>query len=141
MGIERLDHCSIRTTRLAETQAFYEQIMGFSAGPRPPFPFPGVWLYQGDQAVVHVIGIDPTDRAGLDGYLGDKGATATTGTGTIDHIAFVASDVPGMRQKLTSGGHVFRERTVPSLGLHQIFVDDPNGVTIELNYPSEEAGV
>jgi hypothetical protein len=31
-----------------------------------------------------------------------------------------------------------RERTVPSLGLHQLFLDDPNGIVIELNYPAAE---
>jgi len=35
-------------------------------------------------------------------------------------------------------GTLFRERTVPDLGLHQLFIDDPNGVTIELNYPASE---
>ena len=44
-----------------------------------------------------------------------------------------------MRAKLTAGGHKFFERTVPNLDLHQIFVDDPNGVTIELNFPAAEA--
>jgi hypothetical protein len=31
-----------------------------------------------------------------------------------------------------------RERTVPVLGLHQVFLDDPNGIVIELNFPSHE---
>jgi hypothetical protein len=31
-----------------------------------------------------------------------------------------------------------RERTVPNIGLHQLFLDDPNGVVIELNYPAAE---
>ena len=30
------------------------------------------------------------------------------------------------------------ERTVPVLGLHQVFIKDPNGVTIELNFPASE---
>jgi len=137
MAIDRLDHCSIRTTKLAETQRFYEAVMGFAAGPRPPFPFPGVWLYKDGQAMVHVVGVDPNDLEGLRAYLGDK-AGDTTGTGTIDHIAFVATDVADMRARLNAGGHAFRERTVPSLGLHQIFVEDPNGVTLELNYPAAE---
>ena len=33
----------------------------------------------------------------------------------------------------------FFERTVPTLGLHQVFIKDPNGVTIELNFPASEA--
>jgi len=32
----------------------------------------------------------------------------------------------------------FRERTVPDLNLHQVFLDDPSGVVIELNYPADE---
>lgn len=138
MAIERLDHCSIRTTKLAETQRFYEAVMGFTPGPRPPFPFPGVWLYKDEQAVLHVVGVDPDDPEGLRAYLGDKAGGDTTGTGTIDHVAFAATDVADMRARLEAGGHAFRERTVPSLGLHQIFVEDPNGVTLELNYPAAE---
>ncbi|MEQ1774497.1 MAG: glyoxalase, partial [Burkholderiales bacterium] len=33
----------------------------------------------------------------------------------------------------------FRERTIPSLGIHQVFFEDPSQVTIELNYPAAEA--
>jgi hypothetical protein len=32
----------------------------------------------------------------------------------------------------------WRDRTVPSLGLHQVFIEDPSGVTIELNFPAAE---
>jgi hypothetical protein len=32
----------------------------------------------------------------------------------------------------------YRERTVPGLGLHQLFIEDPSGITIELNYPADE---
>jgi len=35
-------------------------------------------------------------------------------------------------------GIAWRDRTVPSLGLHQVFIEDPSGVTIELNFPASE---
>ena len=57
MPISRLDHYSIRTMQLEATERFYTDVLGFEAGPRPNFPFPGVWLYQGGIAVVHVVGI------------------------------------------------------------------------------------
>ncbi len=44
-----------------------------------------------------------------------------------------------MRARLKEAGLPYRERTVPSLGLHQVFVEDPSDVTIELNYPASEA--
>jgi hypothetical protein len=66
---------------------------------------------------------------------GEKGMDAEPGTGTIDHLAFVAQDVEGMRARFRSAGVEVRERTVPSMSLHQMFLEDPNGVTIELNFP------
>ncbi|MBC7413333.1 MAG: glyoxalase, partial [Herminiimonas sp.] len=39
---------------------------------------------------------------------------------------------------LKTSGVVFRERTVPGMGLHQVFVHDPEGVMVELNYPAAE---
>lgn len=40
--------------------------------------------------------------------------------------------------RLRESGVEPRERTVPVLGLHQVFVDDPNGVVVELNFPAAE---
>ncbi|MDT7952905.1 MAG: VOC family protein [Acetobacteraceae bacterium] len=134
MSITRLDHYSIRTTDLAATERFYADILGLEVGPRPNFPFPGVWLYQGGIAVVHVVGIDPNDSSGLKDYLGDKAAD-TSGTGTIDHVAFVGNDVEAMRAKFRAAGVHYRDRTVPAMNLEQVFLEDPNGVTIELNFP------
>ena len=43
-----------------------------------------------------------------------------------------------MLSKLKTLAVSYRERTVPLLKLHQIFLDDPNGLVIELNYPAAE---
>jgi len=48
----------------------------------------------------------------------------------------VASDWPGMRQRCDALGVPYRMQRVPSLNLIQVFLVDPSGVTIELNYPS-----
>lgn len=138
-----LNHFSIRTTDLAATRRFYEEVLGLSVGPRPDFPFPGVWLYRGDHgdysnAAVHVIGIDPNDPVGLKNYLGDRDASSLRGSGAVDHVAFFATGLAGMLRHLASRGIAPRQRAVPTLGLHQLFLDDPNGVVIELNYPATE---
>ncbi len=144
MPIGRLDHYSIRTLDIGASRRFYTEVMGFNAGFRPPFQFPGIWLYNGAQypettGVVHIIGIDPDDPQGLKDYLGDRDVASLQGTGTVDHMAFTATGLADMRQRLNSHGVAFRERTVPSLGIHQVFFEDPSGVTIELNYPAAEA--
>ena len=138
-----LNHYSIRTTDLDACERFYCGLLGLVVGPRPPFPFPGLWLYTGDTAVwanaaVHIIGIDRNDPDGLKQYLGDRDEAGLHGTGAVDHVAFFATGLAETLQRLRSQGIELRERTVPLLNLHQVFVDDPNGVVVELNFPAAE---
>ncbi len=138
-----LNHFSIRSTDLDACERFYCDALGLEVGPRPPFPFPGLWLYAGDtmktsNAVVHIIGIDRNDPEGLKAYLGDRDEASLHGTGAVDHIAFFNTGLTDTRARLKRLGLAVRERTVPALGLHQLFVDDPNGVVIELNFAASE---
>jgi catechol 2,3-dioxygenase-like lactoylglutathione lyase family enzyme len=143
MPIRKLAHYSVRTPNLEVSRRFYTEVLGFKVGYRPDFDFPGLWLYAGgdeaDFGVVHLIGIDPDDPKGLVDYLGDKAADSLKGSGAVDHLAFLATDLRGIRATLARVGLPCRERTVPELGLHQVFVEDPSGVTIELNFPAAEA--
>ena len=139
-----LNHYSIRTADLDACRRFYVDVLGLEVGPRPDFSFPGLWLYAGDtsvwaNAVVHIIGIDPADAHGLKEHLGDREAGALQGSGAVDHVAFFATGLMAMRAKLGRLGIVARERAVPGLGLHQLFVVDPTGIVVELNYPADEA--
>jgi len=141
MPVSKLAHYSIRTNDLEKSRRFYERVLGFKQGYRPPFDFPGTWLYKGDDeqdfGTVHIIGVDPDNPDGLTAYLGDK-ALPSAGSGTVDHIAFLATGVEQMWKTLESENITWRDRTVPSLGLHQVFIEDPSGVTIELNFPAAE---
>lgn len=132
-----LSHYNVRTRRPEETRDFYVDVLGLRDGARPPFPFPGYWLYCGDRDVLHIAGI-VDDDPGLQQYLGDRGEGAELhGGGAIDHVAFTASDAAGMGARFEKLGIAARHRKVPSLDLYQIFLDDPNGITIELNFPGE----
>lgn len=142
MGIS-LNHFSIRTVDLDACERFYCGLLGLTKGPRPPFPFPGLWLYAGetdryDNAAVHIIGIDRNDPEGLKKYLGDRDETSLAGSGAVDHVAFFATGLKETLEKLKANGIEGRERTVPLLGLHQVFIDDPNGIVVELNFPAAE---
>ncbi len=138
-----LNHYSIRTADLAACERFYAGVLGLVVGPRPPFPFPGLWLYAGDTSVwanacVHIVGIDPNDPSGLQGYLGDREVGSLQGSGAVDHVAFFVSGLADMLGRLRAQGLAWRERQVPLLGLHQVFVDDPTGIVVELNFPADE---
>lgn len=139
----KLNHFSIRTLDMEATRRFYVDALGLVSGPRPPFPFPGMWLYNGDtnnpeNAVLHIIGMDPNDPEGLKSYLGDRDVSSLHGSGSVDHVAFFATGLKDMLSHLKQLAIEPRQRTVPAISLHQLFLDDPNGVVIELNYPAAE---
>lgn len=140
MSLSTLDHCSIRTTKLTETRDFFVDVLGMEDGARPDFDFPGNWLYVGEKPVLHLIGIDPDNPEGLEEYLGGNidPETHILGSSAFDHVAFRAIDPSVLINRLNENGYDYRERKVPDLDLYQIFVEDPNGITVELNYFADE---
>lgn len=140
MGVRKLAHYAIRTDDLESSRRFYKEVLHFREGFRPPFPFPGAWLYLGedeaDYGVVHLIGLD-AEAEGLKAYLGDR--PDPRGTGVVDHIAFLADGWAELRTRCRRLGVEYSERRVPLLRLHQVFIADPSGVVVELNFPADEA--
>jgi len=140
-----LEHCNIRTVDLVETVRFYSEVVGLEAGPFPGKDGQGAWLYdEAGVAVIHVTALDLTDADGamerLRDRLGELAAHVdfeTRGTGVIDHIAFRCEDFPSMVKRLQAAGLYHRVRHLPQLGLVQILVNDPNGITLELNFRGE----
>jgi catechol 2,3-dioxygenase-like lactoylglutathione lyase family enzyme len=122
MSVGMLDHFNIRTRRLDDTVRFYEDILGLQNGDRPNFSFPGAWMYSEGRPVVHLVDISPTSEP------------QKPDSGVVHHVAFASRDFNGMKQRLQSKGMAFDTRQVPGGELWQIFVRDPNGVMIELNY-------
>jgi catechol 2,3-dioxygenase-like lactoylglutathione lyase family enzyme len=117
-----LDHFNIRTRNLQETVRFYEDVLGLENGDRPNFAFPGAWMYSEGRPVVHLVDISPTSEA------------QKPDSGVVHHVAFVSRGFAGMKARLAAKGMPFDARQVPGGELWQIFVRDPNGVMIELNY-------
>ena len=125
MPLQRLDHFLVIAADLEATRDFYTDVLGLTVGPRPPFAFPGYWLYAGEHAVVHLA-----DRR--------RQSDTAGGSGALDHVAFSATGIAAMLERLRAHGIEPRRRTVPGQGLHQLFVRDPNGVSIELNFAATE---
>ena len=128
MSVGTLDHYNIRTRQLDDTVRFYSEVLGLTRGQRPNFSFPGAWMYSDGRAVVHLVDISPTDEA------------QKPDSGVVHHVAFASQGFDGMKQRLQSKGMAFDSRQVPGGDLWQIFVDDPNGVMIELNYEAAKEG-
>jgi len=56
MAVQGMNHFTILTDDVPGTVAFYAEFLGLTAGDRPPFTFPGAWLYGGGTPILHVIG-------------------------------------------------------------------------------------
>ena len=124
MPIRSIDHFTIRTYDLEGTVAFYEKVIGMKEGDRPAFDFPGAWLYCGGRPLVHVVASEtPTGEE----------------TGAFDHLALEATDITATRRFLEDRAIVFRETLVPLTRTRQIFLYDPNGIRIELNFKEGDA--
>ena len=137
MPLTGLQHFLIRAKDVDATKDFYTDVLGLRVGERPPFDFPGYWIYCGDIACVHLISADSTDKA--DAYLEKQGDADNHGSGAIDHLAFGGADLKGFAENLDKRGVKMVHREVPGFGLHQLFVHDPDGVMIEINFPESEA--
>lgn len=124
MSVGTLDHYNVSTRKLQETVKFYESVLGLVNGPRPPFNFPGAWLYSDGHPVLHLNDIASTDRE------------QRPDSGVIDHVAFGSRGFEAMKQHLAESGVPFRVNQVPNSPRWQIFLKDPNNVEIELNFAS-----
>lgn len=127
MALEALEHYTVQCADLDGTRDFYRDVLGLEEGFRPDLGFAGHWLYCGDVPVVHLLGRDgalPENRSAEPG--GD--------TGSFDHIAFRGRDVEAMIARLRANGIAFRENRIDEIKLHQLFVRDPNGVMVEMNF-------
>jgi catechol 2,3-dioxygenase-like lactoylglutathione lyase family enzyme len=129
MGLNGLNHYTIKPVDLEATKDFYVDVLGLEIGYRPPLGFAGYWLYCGGQPTVHLIG--PRER---DAHI----PRVKGGTGQLDHIAFACTDLAEMRERLARHRVEHEERVIPRDRQTQIFLHDPDGVAVELNYPPEE---
>jgi catechol 2,3-dioxygenase-like lactoylglutathione lyase family enzyme len=127
MPIQRMDHFNILTDNLPATLAFYEEFLNLKPGARPPFKFPGAWLYadggRGKDPILHVV-------AGKDRKILVKGA--------IDHMAFYGTGLGETVAKLKAKGIDYELRRLPEYGTWQLFFHDPNNAKVEIDFDARE---
>lgn len=124
MQIDKLDHVNVRTANLDEMIAWYGSVLGMTNGKRPPFPFPGAWLYAGDHAAVHLVGVDQEPRS-----VEPK----------IEHFALTANGLAQFIERLEAAGVAYQANRVPGFGILQINLFDPDGNHIHIDFSPEEA--
>jgi catechol 2,3-dioxygenase-like lactoylglutathione lyase family enzyme len=123
MAIAGMNHFTVLTDDVAATVGFYCDLLGLAVGPRPPFDFPGAWLYAGESAVLHVIG--------------GRGKSELA-PGVIDHMAFSAEGLAATLAALDARGLPYQCRRLTGGGVWQVFLHDPNGAKVELDFAADE---
>ena len=126
MQITQLNHVNLRTTRLDAMITWYRDVLGLTSGPRPDFPFAGAWLYAGDTAFVHLVGIE-----------GDAG-TGSEVELKLEHFAFSATGAQAFENRLQERGVEFRKSEIAAVNLVAFNVWDPDGNHIHVDFRIDE---
>src|SRR4029450_8335224 len=107
MKFEGFLHLNIRCSPedIPAIERFYGDVLGLKTGYRPDFKFAGIWLYDGDDPVIHVSARFPQGSIVKDKH-----------NGSVDHIAFKASGAVEFRRHLKKLGIDFEEQTSRTRG-------------------------
>ena len=129
MGVEALNHYNLRASRamLDRLRDWYRDALGLEVGERPPFRFHGYWLYAGGRPILHLSEASPGEE-----HPGP-------GAGTFDHVAFTCSGISSMRERLDALHIPYRVADVPLTKQRQVFLQDPAGNGVELNFDAHQA--
>ena len=129
MSVTAFSHYNLRAPRdlLDRLRAFYCDVVGLKLGTRPPLQSFGYWLYAGDAAILHLSEAQPGEQR------------VTGAVNTFDHVAFSCEGRLQTQAHLSRCGVTYRTAEVPLTGQVQLFLHDPAGNRIELNFVAGEA--
>jgi catechol 2,3-dioxygenase-like lactoylglutathione lyase family enzyme len=135
-----MEHVLVLSDDIELTRDFYCRVVGLTVGARPSLEFPGYWLYAGSTPCLHIA-----ERAAYRdhaAHLGLRVSGKSSGPGAIDHISFSASDYGSLTERFEREGVAAIRNAVPGGGPRQLFIEDPNGVRVEINVKAStnEAG-
>src|SRR5688572_23086324 len=126
LAIRWLDHVNIRTANLEALVRFYEDVIGLKSGARPPLGFPGAWMYAGERAVIHLVGVaeQPQPQGAL----------------RLEHFAFAGSGLSELLARLKQHAVMYEQSRQPGTGNVIINVKDPDGNRLHIDFAGSEAG-
>lgn len=127
MSVTAVNHFTILTDDLPGTLAFYEAHLNLKPGARPPFTFPGAWLYadggRGPDPILHIV-------AGINKERLVKGV--------LDHMAYSGAGLAAAVAKLKAKNIPYELRRLPAYRTWQLFFFDPNNAKIEIDFDAGE---
>jgi len=127
MKIFELNHVAIHVSDVERSCEFYREVLRLEPMKRPAFSFPGAWFRLGPEQELHIIGerVDPV-------FSHNRG----------NHYALRVDDLVPWEEHLRGRGVNYRPPKLRPDGALQLFLQDPDGHTIELFTPppNESAG-
>ncbi|MEX0758539.1 MAG: VOC family protein [Tistlia sp.] len=123
MALTQLSHVNLRTADLDGLIGFYGEVLRLELGWRPPFDFPGAWLYCGEHPVVHLVG-ETRPRAAEDPRL--------------EHFAFAAEGLAEFLAHLRACKVAYWVRIVPGNEQRQVNFLDPDANHIHVDFDRSE---
>jgi catechol-2,3-dioxygenase len=124
MDIKLLEHVNLRTADLHRLEGWYCKVLGLKRGYRPPFKSTGRWLYAGNIPMVHLLEVKEQK---------------ISEDPTMEHFAMRVSDLKGFLKTLEEMNISYRTVRVPEMRTFQIYITDPDGNNMHLDFPPEEA--
>ena len=109
---------------------------GFRVGKNRDFGVPVTWLYLGNRDVIHI-----SQSRGENRFKRPAATRAeiVKGGHPIHHVAFRAYGLDETLVHLDANNIEYVEQQASGQDVYQVFLQDPNGITVELNFPVEEA--
>lgn len=113
------DHVNVRTANLDAMIEWYGRVLGMKPGKRPAFPFPGAWLYLGEQAILHLVGVE---------------AEPASVEPKIEHFALRAEGLKTFLAHLERESVPARTGRIEDFGITQVNIHDPDGNHIHVDF-------
>lgn len=127
MAVLGINHINIEITaeQLPTVKAFYEDVLGLKSGFRSASKRDGAWLYAGDTPVIHL--------SVTEDWMNERDKIH------FNHLAFACNGLAQFKRDLDiqQVKYTLEQRSLADKEMTQIFLYDPVGIKLELNFAGE----
>lgn len=115
----KLDHINIHVVDGPRMVKFLETVLEAEEGFRPPFDFPGHWVYVGGEPAIHLSIVE---------------RKADYPQGIVNHVAFGVYAFEAAKARIERTGYRYTLAGIPETGIGQFFVEGPEGLLLEVQF-------